>query len=156
MTVAGCANCQGVAGEYLTAMQSADSPDEWFSLADQHLEAASILSHKTGLGKQVHLHSGFAVEFAIKGYLMRTRRLNQWPSRSDQPELYTHSIAKLAKAASVPTVGENDAHAASWALMLQWDRLQNYSPATMPDKVAISWYEAAGGKNGVVQWLKSL
>ena len=129
------------------------SVEEWLSLARQHQVAAEMMANNREAAAQGHLHAGFAVECALKAYIMRRERLNAWPSKEARPDLYTHNLRALKEVAGIE-VGPRDATAASWLVALQWDRNQGYDPERMPRKVARSMVEAAFGANGVVSWIR--
>lgn len=132
-----------------------NSPSEWLALAAQHEVSARLLAeNKIGAGQSV-FHVGLAVEAALKAYIMYVERLNGWPSKEARPELYTHDLRALVKAAGIKLT-PLDPRAASWHLVLQWDRGQGYEPQTPSRKFARSWVRAASGEEGVVTWIRSI
>lgn len=104
---------------------------------------------------QAVFHAARATECALKAYIWRTERFNQWPSRRDRDELYTHDLRRLRSVAGI-MVDPTEATAPSWHVMLQWDRNQGYDPKPMPSKVAQGFVEAAFGPDGVVTWLRQI
>ena len=98
-------------------MSDPDTVDGWLRLAAQHEASARARPEKNQPGAQpvIHaalalegalaeikqtgaqavFHAGLAVECALKAYIMRSERLNGWPSRDSRPELYTHDIREL-------------------------------------------------------------
>jgi hypothetical protein len=132
-----------------------NSPEEWLRLAKHHELAANRLSLDKKLGTQVLFHVGSAVETALKAYIMRAERLNSWPSKEARPELYTHDLRQLVKISGIILTPDIKL-AASWHVVLQWDRSQAYDPKPMPRRVSASWIEAAFGQNGVVTWIRTI
>lgn len=65
------------------------SPFEWLAVAKQHETSARLLAESRVAAAQAYSHAGFAVECALKAYIMRMGRLNGWPDRDSRPELYT-------------------------------------------------------------------
>ena len=124
------------------------------SLVSQHETMAKFACQQKNLGGQAHLNAGFAVECALKAYIMRIERLNTWPEKASRPELYTHDLRKLVRIARIETTVANPI-AAAWNLVMQWDRNQGYDPKPMPRKVAKGWVEAAFGAEGVVTWVRT-
>lgn len=101
---------------------------------------------------QVIHHCGLAVECALKAYICARERFNEWPSQSSRRDLYTHDLRKLRTIAGIE-IEPADALAASWHVMLQWDRAQDYDPKPTPKRVADSYFEAAFGTDGIATWL---
>lgn len=133
-------------------MDSANSVADWLRLVEQHrITAVAVAEDKVAAG-QALFHVGLAVECALKAYIMHVERPNSWPSKSARPDLYTHDLRALARIAQLQ-VGPRDPHAASWSIVMQWDRNQGYDPNPMPRRVARSWVDAAFGPDGVVTWI---
>jgi hypothetical protein len=134
-------------------VKNPQSPAEWLYLAAQHEVAARKLAEDRVAAAQAYSHVGFAVEAALKAYIMWNERLNGWPDKEIRSDLYTHDLRKLLAAAQIAfTV--RDPVGPSWAVVLQWDRGQAYDPARMPRRVARSMVEAAFGEKGVVTWIR--
>lgn len=83
---------------------------------------------------------------------MRSERLNQWPDRGARPDLYEHSLKKLAKVLGM-TISPSDEVAASWLVAMQWRREYMYYPEV--SRVAAEQiYEAVfDEQKGVVAWI---
>jgi hypothetical protein len=127
------------------------SPDEWLELAKQHEAAARVLASSGETASRSLHHVGSAVECTLKAVVMKAERLNTWPER---PEYFTHDLKALRVKAGL-ALANTDAVAPKWAVVVQWDRHQDYSPKKTPIIVAQSYVEAAFGIGGVVEWIKS-
>jgi hypothetical protein len=105
--------------------------------------------------REAWLASGFAIEFALKALIIRRERLNAWPSKDARPDLYTHDLRGLFRAADI------DFHAAPATLrgslrtVLDWNRGHEYSSGRMSRANARSMVAAAFDQDGVVAWLRS-
>lgn len=129
------------------------SISDWLALCRQHERAAlAIVEDKRACAQAVH-HAAFAVECALKAYILHKERFNQWPSKGSRPDLYVHDLRALRRLAGVD-VKPTEPTAPAWLVMLQWDRNQGYDPKPMPRKVARSYVEAAFGSDGVATWLR--
>lgn len=96
------------------------------------------------------------VEFALKAVICNRERFNAWPSKAMRPDLHTHDLKALFRAAGVdPRAAPRDVQPAI-RQVLDWNRNHDYSAAPMPRKVARGMVEAAFGPNGVVGWLRRL
>jgi hypothetical protein len=140
-------------GTVAIASVNPQSPAEWLALAVQHEEAARVLAENRVAAGQSYSHVGFAVEAALKAYVMRKERLNGWPDKELRSDLYTHDLRKLVAVAQIELKPRNPI-GPSWAVVLQWDRAQGYDPEPMPRRVARSMVEAAFGEKGVVTWIR--
>lgn len=132
---------------------SPDTPEGWLSLVAQHEQAARLLAEDRKVANQGFWHAGTATECALKAFIMRKERLNGWPSKESRPELWTHDLRQLVKAAGIkldPKAPEGP----SWHVVLQWDRNQGYDPNKMPRTVARAMVEATFGDQGVVTWIR--
>jgi|ERR1700677_2135632 hypothetical protein len=129
------------------------SPSEWLSLARQYEKAARLLAEDSEVAALAYSHVGFAVECALKAYIMWRERLNNWPDRDARPDLYIHDLRKLVDLAGIE-LRTTDPIGPSWATVFQWNRGQGYDPKPMPRKVAGSMVEAAFGDDGVVTWIR--
>jgi len=130
-----------------------DTVDGWLRLAAQHEASARALAEIKQTGAQAVFHAGLAVECALKAYIMRSERLNGWPSRDSRPELYTHDIREL-RAISGLGLNPKSPLAPAWHIFLQWDRGQAYDPRPTPRKVARAYVEGAFGSEGLVTWIR--
>ena len=135
-------------------MPDPQSPDEWMVLARCKEAVARAMVEDRRNCAEAFTAAGFAVEYALKALIMRTERLNGWPSRELRPDLHQHAVRSLAQAAGVDlTVGNRIA--ASWLTVLQWQRSQDYDPKPMKRVQARAMVEAAFGPDGVVTWIRS-
>lgn len=135
------------------ARGSPNSPTDWLTLARQYETAARRLCEDKEAAGRAWDCIGFAIEAAIKAVIMHKERLNAWPSREARPELYQHSLRRLAELAEI-SVSTSDVIAPAWKTVLDWDRGDSYITNRMPRKVARSQVEAAFGTEGVLPWLK--
>jgi hypothetical protein len=131
------------------------SPSEWLAVAKQHEASARLLAESRVAAAQAYFHAGFAVECALKAYIMSKGRLNGWPDRDSRPELYTHDLRKLVGIAGIQ-LSTTDPIGPSWKVVLDWDRNQAYDPNPMPRRVARSMVEATFGQKGVVTWIREI
>ena len=135
-------------------VSEAQSPREWLRLAEAEERAARALAEDRRLTAQAILHVGFAVEYALKAYIMHRERLNAWPSREARKDLYTHDIRKLKEIAGID-VDSRSPTGPAWFIMCQWDRGQAYNPKPPLRRVARDYIRAAFGEQGVVTWIRS-
>lgn len=134
-------------------MSEPQTYDEWWELVKQHQRAAELLVCDKNAANQGYFHVGLAVEAALKAYIFRKERFNRWPDKSSQPDLYTHNLWKLFKRSGI-IIDRQSKLAPSWQVVLQWERLQGYDHEKMPRRVAQSFYDAAFGEFGVIEWLR--
>lgn len=81
--------------------------------------------------------------------------MNQYPSKADDPVLFSHDLEALANRLGVSfrTFDTTDPSAASWKIVLEWRRSHGYAIDKLPMKVAEQMIQAAFGSIGVVEWL---
>lgn len=106
--------------------------------------------------REAWLASGFAVEFALKAYIIRRERLNAWPSKEARPELYTHNLRGLFEAAGIDFQAVPKTIRGALRTVLDWDRGHEYTSRRMSRANARSMVGAAFDHDGVVMWLRSL
>ena len=135
-------------------MADPQSVEEWLQKARAHEQAARLLCEDRIAAGEALFHVGLATECALKAMIMRRMGLNGWPSRDLRPELYTHNLRELLAQADVQ-LSPRDPRAASWKVVLDWDRNQGYDPKPMPRKVARDWVKAAFGEEGAVTWIRT-
>lgn len=129
------------------------SVEEWLQKARAHEVSAKLLSDDKVAAGEALFHVGLGTECALKALIMRRHGLNGWPTRDLRPDLYTHNLRDLLVLADVQ-LSARDPRAASWKVVLDWDRNQGYDPKPMPRKVAKAWVEAAFGEKGAVTWIR--
>ena len=117
-------------------------------------ETAWTMSESRKACSRGYAAAGFAVECALKAFIMRKERLNIWPSRDARPELHTHTLRSLAEIAGI-SLSVSNPIGASWFTVLQWERGQDYDPKPMKRVQARSMVQAAFGPKGVVTWIRS-
>lgn len=100
--------------------------------------------------------AGNAVEFELKALIVRRRRWNAWPSKESHPELYTHDLRTLFKETGLDQASIPANLRGALKVAFDWDRYHDYTPGTMPRKVAREMVEAVFGEEGVCTWLRSL
>lgn len=127
---------------------------DWLQLVTHHELVAVRLADDKLVAGQAVFHAGLSVECALKAYIWHVHRFNQWPEKSDRPDLYNHNLRKLKDIAGIK-IKPTDSNAPSWHVMLQWDRNQGYDPKPMPRKVAKNYIEASFGEDGVVTWIRA-
>lgn len=106
--------------------------------------------------REAWLSSGAAIEFALKAVILRRRRLNAWPSRESNPELYTHDLRKLMIYANIDRSDVPKELRGRVKAVLDWDRQHDYMNERMPRRVARDMVNAVFGEGGVYEWLSSL
>lgn len=130
-----------------------DSADEWLILAERH-EAGARQLLEAGSTDLAWFNAGLSVECMLKAAIMRKDGLNRWPERPSRPDLWTHDLTRLAKAAGINLPGLiTDPISAAFLVVLLWRRGEGYNPKTMPLRVASDMVLAATGKDGVNQWI---
>lgn len=137
-------------------MDDPQSPAEWELLARDELAAAETLA-KGHHWQQAFYHAGVAVEFALKGRIMRVQRLNRWPERGERRELHTHALGELAKHADLVNVlGVEVASVTpigiAWLAVKDWSISVRYDPKPFPPRRAAEMVEAVG-QRGLLEWL---
>lgn len=100
--------------------------------------------------------AGSGVEFALKAVIMRQERLNRWPDRDERPELHTHDLYVLFRVAGIDPARLQGPLRVAARVVLQWRREHDYVVGAMERREARSMVDAAFGREGVVQWLKTL
>lgn len=106
--------------------------------------------------REAWMAAGYAVEFALKAYIMRREQLNAWPPKAARPELYTHDLRALFAIAELELNATPSALKGAVRTVLDWDRAHEYSSRPMSQAKARSMAMAAFGEPGVVSWLISL
>jgi hypothetical protein len=130
--------------------------DGFAKRCDSKSAVAKIFKEDRDNCREAWVAAGFAVEFKLKQLIMARRGYNTWPSKELAPELYVHNIKALFVAAGIDISKAPPRLRAAIRLVLDWERLHDYSVAPMPRKVARDMYTAALGEEGVVRWLQSL
>jgi hypothetical protein len=137
----------------VVAVNDPNSIEGWLQLSRSHEGSAKLLAENKDLAAQGFWHAGMAVECALKAYIFKKERFNDWPSKERRPDLWTHDLRELVKVAGI-VLKPSDPTAAAWHVVLQWDRAQGYDPKPMPRKVARSMVEASFGPAGVATWIR--
>ena len=125
-------------------------------MARNELAAAETLA-KGHHWQQAFYHAGVAVEFALKGRIMRVQRLNRWPERGDRKELHTHSLVDLAKHADLDSallseIARPTLIGVAWLAAKDWSINVRYDPKPFPPRRAADMVEAVG-QRGLLEWL---
>jgi hypothetical protein len=134
-------------------MAGPNSPEEWMALAKRYEATARLAAEHRVAAPETAMQVGWAVEAALKAYIMKKEKLNNWPGPDFRPDLWVHDIQKLREIAGIK-VNASDPMAPAWHVVQQWNRAQGYSRARMSRKAARGWVEAAFGPLGVVTWLR--
>lgn len=138
--------------------EHANTPAEWAQLGGMWSSSALILRKQKPL--QAWSAAGFACECLLKGLAMQKLQLNSWPSRefaksAGYSVLYTHKLGDIAALAGI-SVSADDLIAPHWAVLMQWTRFHMYSVTTDTAPIVMrQLINAAVGKEGVFQWLKT-
>jgi HEPN domain-containing protein len=100
-------------------------------------------------------HCGFAVEACLKAAIMSKERLNRWPDRATDPELWTHDLERLLRRLGHPveTFDTRDPLAPFLKVVIDWRREHSYTSEKFLLKFVRDMFEAALGPSGVVEWL---
>lgn len=122
------------------------------ALAAQYEKSALRLLADPETKQQAFHLAGFACECALKAAIMRRERLNRWPDRRSRSDLHVHDLRRLASVLGMVIV-PSDAVAASWSVVLQWQRSYMYHP-NLNDIAAEQLCQAAfDQQKGVVRWI---
>lgn len=132
------------------------SAEAFLQLVESKRAVARALVADRQACREAWLASGFAVEFALKAYIIRRERLNGWPSKEARPDLYTHNLRALFAAAQIDFSGVPKELRGSIRTVLDWDRGHEYTSRRMSRANARSMVGAAFDQHGVVAWLGSL
>lgn len=121
---------------------------------------AKSLQHDKKHCKEAWLAAGFALEFLIKAFIMKQRRLNSFPSDPKSP-LRTHNLRVLMKEAgldqaTVMSLPLTPIQKANIATALTWSREHEYVGDRMPRAEARSMVDAIFGSSGVAEWLQEM
>lgn len=125
----------------------------WRRVEDKR-EVAFAMRGKPRHCREAWMASGFAVEFALKAYIMRVRRLNAWPDRSENPDLYVHNLRRLVAHAGLVLSELPLEMQMPFRVVLDWERNHDYNARYMAPEVANDIVEAAFGDGGVIAWLR--
>ncbi|WP_284946741.1 hypothetical protein [Acidisoma cladoniae] len=132
------------------------TPDGWAETARLEVKAAKLMAGARLWG-QAYQHAGFSIELALKCRIMRTQRLNRWPSPGERRDLYVHDLAVLARAAQIEgllqeEIARGTALGMAWLVAKDWDNNARYSPRQFPIRVARDMVDAAV-KSELIKWL---
>lgn len=117
--------------------------------------AYAVVENKVAC-RDAWMAAGYAVEFALKAYIIKRERLNGWPSREARPELYTHDLRSLFAAAEIDLKLAPKPLRGSLRTVMDWNRAHEYASGQMARANARSMVRAALDPNGVVAWLRIL
>lgn len=98
-------------------MADANSPDEWLKLVKQCELMANFALSDSATHSRAYHEAGFAIEYALKAYIMKKEGLNGWPDRSMRKDLYTHNLRELIRIAGIK-INVADKTAAAWKLAI--------------------------------------
>ncbi len=137
--------------------QPVNSPDEWLALCRRYRGDAQSL-RDVSRPDGAWMAAGFAIECCLKAAIMKKERLNRWPDRDSDPELWTHDLRVLFKRLGVDplTFDPRNPIAPALKMCLEWRREHGYSIGKVPQKLAKDICEAAFESNGVIEWLAGL
>jgi hypothetical protein len=127
----------------------------WRRCEDKRSVAEAMVGSRRSC-REAWVAAGFGVEFALKAVICSREGFNEWPSKESRPELYTHDIKDLFRAAGIDLKAAPKEVQPAIRQVLDWTRNHDYSATPMPRKMAKGMVEAAFGPNGVVGWLKRL
>jgi len=101
--------------------------------------------------------TGLAVECAVKACIARNTERFQFPPNPNAiKDIYTHDLITLIKAAKLKTELDADRRASA-ALNSRWDVVEDWSIDSRYALIGLNardMYQAAAGRNGVMQWLR--
>lgn len=137
-------------------MGDPQSSADWERMAREGLAAAETLA-KGHHWQQAFYTAGMAVEFALKGRIMRVQRLNRWPERGERKELHTHALGELAKHAGLTNsllleIASQTPVGIAWLAAKDWSINVRYDPKPFPPRRAADMVEAVG-QRGLLEWL---
>lgn len=86
---------------------------------------------------------------------MSKERLNRWPDRGEDDELWTHDLERLLARLGHPLAAfdPRDPIAARLKLVMEWRRSHSYSMTKLELKFTRDMVDAALGASGVVAWI---
>ena len=89
---------------------------------------------------------------------MSKERMNRWPDRKDDPDLWTHDLLTLFKRLGIDPLTFNPRNPVAPALKmcLDWRREHGYSVGNVPQKLSRDICAAAFEANGVIEWIAGL
>lgn len=139
-------------------MSNPESPDQWWGRAHDKMGAADALQNANAAPREIWMLCGEAVEYALKGVIMRRQRLNRWPDRDPSTrQLYSHDLFTLAGLAGIELTAMDGALRTHWSVVLRWSRGSDYDPNPMPRTEADDMFQAVFSRpDGVFTWLKTL
>jgi HEPN domain-containing protein len=132
------------------------SPEEWRARAADKERAAKAVADDKRHCREAIVLAGSAVEFALKGLIMKRERFNSWPDRGQRPDLHVHSLEALFDLAHLQHSGLSSALRANLRVAFSWSRWIDYEGGRVPRRLARDMMEASFGEDGVVPWLNSL
>lgn len=136
-------------------MQFEDSPDSvegWLRLVERSRHICEAVIDNPHTAPAAWQNAGFAVECTLKAAIMAKERLNQFPSRRERKELYTHSLPELLKILGVEVTLDMEM-APAWSVVTRWRREHTYSAGHIPKPMVRGIVNAAFSQEGVIQWI---
>lgn len=128
--------------------------------AVQHAADARTLKSHGGSAESVYNYSGMAVELALKAVIMRREGLAAFPTRRDDPGLYTHKLSELLERSGLkPFLDEEQRRAtdlaANWLAVRDWAyNTPRYPFGRTPREYAVAYHRAVTHReSGVLTWL---
>lgn len=139
-------------------MVNPESPDQWWARANEKRRAAELLQEGGAAPREIWMLCGEALEYQLKGLIMRKRGLNRWPDPDKSTrQLYSHDLFALADLAEIELDGLAGALRTNWSVVLRWTRAADYDPEAMPRTEADDMFVAAFSRpDGVFTWLTTL
>jgi len=131
---------------------------DWAQAARESIRDAARLA-KMRSWRNAYMLAGLAMEQALKGRIMRHLGLNRWPTRKERPEFYSHDLGELARHADLVSVLEQAVAQADdlgrhWMVAKDFAINRRYPDgASFPVRLGRDMVDAAGGPNGLVEWL---
>jgi HEPN domain-containing protein len=135
----------------------------WIERAFQHASDARSLRLHNGSPDGLYHFSGQAVEVALKALIMRREGLSEFPSRKQDPGLYSHNLRDLMTRAGLAPLldaeikGATDL-GANWQAVRDWSyNTSRYPQGRTPREYAVAYYRAVTHqRDGVLTWLNKL
>ena len=130
--------------------------EDWIKQSKEALKAARVLSNVNYHNKSF-VEAGLSVECALKCAVMRATGMNGWPARNVRPDLYTHDLSELARAAGLEAKLLNEVEnvtslGVAWMVVKDWKIGTRYSKRSFPKARARQMMKAA---EEVTKWLQN-
>lgn len=136
-------------------MRLASSLEDWWFLVERCRRVAELTVEDRVAYVEAWHQAGRAVECALKARIMEREGLATWPPRRDRPDLYTHDLKRLFRAARVAVADADQRVRGLLLALMEWDHEHRYSADPMELQDVNRVVAAAFGEEGLIAWLRS-